>query len=359
MSRKLFFTPGPSALYFTVEEHIRKALRNQIPSISHRGKEFIKIYQETDERLRQLVALPDDYRMFFTSSATEVWERLLQSLVLKDTLHLVNGAFSNRFYQIAQKLRYQAFKTEVDAGMAVSIDQLPADLSPELVAVTHNETSTGVQQPIDDFGNLRNQYPDSLIAVDVVSSFPVADLPYGLIDSAYLSVQKCFGLPAGLGIWLVNQRAVDRALALAPTGRSSYHGIDTYLSNYEKFQTPSTPNILGIYLLGQVLGDMLEKGINRIRMESKYKSAILYQMLESKQEIGPFVNEPSWRSETVVVGETGAHTQMIIDELKNKGMVVGSGYGGFKESQIRIANFPTHSKEQAEMLVDAIDLLIN
>ena len=155
MSRKLYFTPGPSALYFTVEEHLRQALREQIPSISHRSRKFSEIYEEMDQGLRKLVALPDDYSIFFTSSATETWERLLQSLVTKHTMHLVNGAFSRRFYQIATKLEYHADKMEVDPGEAVDPGLLHSDVEAELIGITHNETSTGVQQPIEDLKAIR------------------------------------------------------------------------------------------------------------------------------------------------------------------------------------------------------------
>ena len=357
-TRKLFFTPGPSALYFTVEEHLRTGLRKQIPSISHRSKEFSQIYQQLDEGLRQLVNLPEDYRIFFTSSATEIWERLLQSCVRKSTLHLVNGAFSHRFFHIAGQLGYEPVAVEVPAGEAVRMEQLSKGMEPELIGVTHNETSTGVQQPIGDLEKLRELFPSSLLTVDAVSSFPVVQLPFETIDSVYFSVQKCFGLPAGLGVWLVNQRMVERAKQLAPTGRTSYHGIDSFLTNYLKFQTPSTPNVLSIYLLERVIADMLEKGLATIRRETRYKSAVLYHLLESKSQIKPFVTEKPWRSETVIAGETGAHTQQLIQELNGFGLVVGSGYGEFKSQHIRIANFPTHSKEQIEMLADQLDELV-
>lgn len=357
-SRKIFFTTGPSALYFTVEQHLKTALQNQIPSIPHRSKEFSQIYRQAEEGLRDLVGLPDDYVLFFTSSATEVWERMLQSAVTRESLHLVNGSFSLRFYQIAKKLQYQAIPVEVSSGEVVSIQNLPDDATPELIGVTHSETSAGTQQPVDDLKQLRKKYPQALITVDAVSSFPVVDLPFEAIDSVYFSVQKCFGLPAGLGCWLVNQRFIEKARQIAPTGKTSYHGIDSYLEKHKKFQTPATPNVLSIYLLSRVIGDMLMKGLDRIRMESKYKSAILYHLLESRQSIRPFVSEPAWRSETVIVGDAGAQTGPILEQLASKSLIVGSGYGQFKEQHIRIANFPTHSKEQVEMLVDLLDRLV-
>lgn len=356
--RKIFFTPGPSALYFTVEEHLRAALRKQIPSISHRSQQFSSIYQQLEEQLTELVGLPDDYRLFFTGSATEVWERMLQSAVGSTTLHLVNGAFSGRFHEIAGQLGYRAIACEVQAGKAVSVTDLPSNKEPELIGVTHNETSTGVQQPLEDLRKLREKFPNALITVDVVSSFPVVDLPFEYVDSFYFSVQKCFGLPAGLGVWLVNQRFIEKAHQLAPTGKTSYHGLDTFLAKHQKYQTPATPNVLYIYLLGKVIGDMLEKGLDRIRMESKYKAAILYHLLEAKQSVSPFVKEKDWRSETVIVGDSGKNTAKIQEQLAHKGLVLGSGYGQFKEQHIRIANFPTHSKEQVEMLVDLLDGLV-
>jgi phosphoserine aminotransferase len=246
----------------------------------------------------------------------------------------------------------------VPAGKAVSVTDLPSNTEPELIGVTHNETSTGVQQPLQDLRKLRKKFPKALITVDVVSSFPVVELPFEYVDSFYFSVQKCFGLPAGLGGWLVNQRFIEKARQLAPTGKTSYHGLDSFLAKHQKYQTPATPNVLYIYLLGQVIGDMLEKGLDRIRMESKYKSAILYHLLEAKRSATPFVTDKDWRSETVIVGDTGENTQKIIDALAQKGLIVGNGYGSFRNQHIRIANFPTHSKEQVEMLVDKIGELV-
>jgi len=358
MRRKIYFTPGPSALYFTVEEHIRTALKNQVPSISHRGEEFSAIYQETDQGLRELLQLPEDYSILFAGSATEIWERMLQSAVSSDTLHLVNGAFSFRFLEIAQKLEFNATVLEVPEGQVVTTEQLPEDYSPELIGVTHNETSTGAAQPLEDLNKLRLQYPDSLIAVDAVSSLPLVDIPYDQVDSVYFSVQKGFGLPAGLGVWMINQRFIEKARQLMPTGRSSYHGVDSYLEKYQKFQTPETPNVLSIFLLSRVINDMLEKGLQRIRMESKYKSALLYNLLESKSIAQPFVENPEWRSETIIVANTQEVSDAIRQKLSTKGMIVGDGYGRSRGEHLRIANFPTHSKEQVEMLVDQLEELL-
>ena len=60
------------------------------------------------------------------------------------------------------------------------------------------------------------------------------------------------------------------------------------------------------------------------------------------------------RSKTVIVAKTESDNQALVSFLNNQGIVIGKGYGEAKSDQIRIANFPTHSKEQMEKLADLI-----
>ena len=69
------FTPGPSELYFTVPDHLRRALKAGVPSLSHRSKAFESIYKETTDGLRELLKLPSGFHIAFLASATEIWER--------------------------------------------------------------------------------------------------------------------------------------------------------------------------------------------------------------------------------------------------------------------------------------------
>jgi len=357
MAKKIYFTPGPSDIYFTVEEHLKNALKEQIPAISHRSKRFQEIYAEAESNLRTLFGLPNDFHLTFTASATEVWERLIQNCVEKESFHFVNGSFSQRFYEIAGELGRTAKMAKADYGSYTPIGEVTIPASAELISVTQNETSTGVAFPQNEIEQLRAAYPNALIAVDFVSSAPVSNIDFSKIDTAYLSVQKCFGLPAGLGVWFYNDRCLERAKALQAKGQviGSYHSLLKLHEGGLKKQTPETPNVLFIYLLGKVAGDMLTKGLDRIRIEAEYKATVLYTYFENHPLFAPFVKNADARSKTVIVAETGQHTAALIDFLKTKGMVVGSGYGPFKDSHIRVANFPTHSKESIELLVDTID----
>jgi phosphoserine aminotransferase len=351
---KINFTPGPSQLYFTVEGHARQAFREGIPSISHRSKTFESIYQQVTEGLKNLLGIPDHFHIFFTGSATEIWERSIQNLVEQHSFHFVNGAFSKRYFEIAQQLNRNAVKNESAEGFAFSDFHIPGDM--ELIALTHNETSTGVSLTTEFIHAFREKFPKALIIVDAVSSLPYPQFDYTKIDSVFFSVQKAFGLPAGLGVWIVNEKCLTKSETLLSKGANvgTYHNLPTLLANAKKNQTPETPNVLGIYLLSKVVDDFLAKGIQTIRRETEYKAAILYNALQNHSLMSAFVKQKSIQSQTVIVAETGNYTEQVTNALLSKGMIPGEGYGSLKKQQLRFANFPTHSKEQFELLVDTL-----
>jgi phosphoserine aminotransferase len=352
---KINFTPGPSQLYFTVQDHARTAFRKGIPSLSHRSKSFEGIFENAVTGLRQLLNIPAGFHVFFTGSATEIWERSIQNLVASHSLHLVNGAFSKRYYETALQLGRNARSIEARDGDGFS-DLASMVEEPELIAVTHNETSTGVSLPLSFIHSLKDRYPNAIIAVDAVSSLPFPDFDYDRVDTVFFSVQKGFGLPAGLGVWLVNNRCIEKANTLLAQGVSigSYHTLPSLFAHGQKSQTPETPNVLGIYLLARVVDDMLRVGISKIRNDTTYKAAILYQALEQHALLQPFVSDEVYRSQTVIVVASGSHTDSLNSRLLAMGMQPGDGYGQARKMQLRFANFPTHAREHFEHLVDAI-----
>ena len=348
------FAPGPSQIYFTVKDHIRHAFREGVPSLSHRSKEFEKIFQHTTESLRELLNIPSNYFIFFPSSATEVWERAVQNLVSETSFHFVNGAFSQRFFETSKQSGKQATAHQVEAGQGFSNTDVPAGT--ELIAIIANETSTGVTTSNDFAAQVRTKNPDALIITDAVSAVPYQSIDFTLIDSCFFSVQKGFGLPAGLGVWLVNERCISKAEELRSKNKyiGTYHSIPSFLAMARKNQTPETPNMLAIYLLGKVAEDFLRRGIDTLRKETEYKSALIYQALENHIQLKPAVLEKNWRSKTVIVANTNTLTDKLNAHLQPHGLLPGDGYGAGKKNQLRFANFPAHSKEVYEKLADLI-----
>lgn len=364
-----YFTPGPAQLYPTVPGHIRQALEDQIGSVSHRSGAFRALYQHLDEGLRQLLSIPASHAILLTASATEVWERVLQNCVEHESFHCVNGSFSRKFYDFAGQLGRYAHLFEKPAGEGFVYEEflnvtetskkqtgkveIPAYA--ELVALTANETATGVQMRAADINRLKRSYRSKLFCVDMVSSAPYHDLDYSEVDSAFFSVQKAFGLPAGLGVWIVGESLLHKADNLLAQGHSvgSYHSLPVLYDNYRKFETPETPNVWNIYLLGKVVEDLNRIGIETLRKETDAKARLLYQFLDKTEGFAPAVARPELRSPTVVVADV-KHTPEVLQKAESQGFVIGSGYGKAKDTQIRIANFPATSAGQIEALLQAL-----
>ena len=354
MPNQLFFTPGPSQLYPTVTQHLNNAMRENIGSISHRGKEFQMIFQEMKELLSDVLNIPPDYEIFITSSATEIWERIIQNLISNSSHHFVNGSFSKRFYDFTTAYQLKSTSQMSDFSQEFSEFKVPNEA--ELISITQNETSIGYSFNPEEIKNIRKNNSEKLIALDLVSAVPSIPVDLSQIDTAYFSVQKCFGLPAGMGVWIVGPKCfeVSKAKALKNGIVGSYHSLAALKKNGDKNQTPETPNVLNLYLLKNVLKDMQLKGISSIQNETKYKAALLYQTFDHITELKTVIPYPLNRSKTVCVSEVLGGNKGLIEYLKSKQLIIGSGYGDFKDQHIRIANFPAHSKESIEMLVDEI-----
>ena len=352
MKNKIYFTPGPSQLYFTVEEHIKEALKKNILSISHRSNMFKSLHKECIENIKTLLELNEDYYIAFTSSANEVWERIIQNLISKSSIHFVNGSFSKKFFDFTKNYNLnsrliESFNKPYDFNIKYNNE--------DLIALTLNETSTGISSTNEKISEARKKFNKSLIALDCVSGSPVIPFNVNDVDTFYFSVQKCFGLPSGLGVWIYNKKCLDSCYKKINKGEivGSYHSLIKLHEMNQKNQTPETPNILAIFLLSNVINDMNNKGLNKIINEIEYKSKIINLTIENHPKIYHSINNEEIRSKTVIVGETVNNSELLIKELKKNNLIIGKGYGN-NVNQIRIANFPTHSKESIEMLCDYI-----
>jgi phosphoserine aminotransferase len=169
-------------------------------------------------------------------------------------------------------------------------------------------------------------------------------------------VQKGFGLPAGLGVWIVNEKCLQKAESLKTKGLQigTYHSLPSLWSKYTAYETPATPNVLSIYLLGKIAEDMNREGITSIRKQTEQKASLLYAFLDKSRLASVAVQNPHHRSQTVVVADVQQSSAEYLQAIAKTGNVVGSGYGNYKDKQIRIANFPANSVAQIEALVEVM-----
>lgn len=343
----LTFYPGPSKVYPEVRDYMAMAYDEGILSIPHRSDRFVQISKNTVALLRKKLNIPQDYYIYFLSSATECWEILAQSLTRKKSFHVYNGAFGEKWMQYTQKIRPQATGARFDVNTDLPIKDLAIDPDTELICLTQNETSNGTQVKENTILNLFNRYRDALIAVDATSSMAGIALKYIKADVWFASVQKCFGLPAGLGIMVCSPRAVFRAKEI--NDRGHYNSMVTLYEKMLNFQTSITPNVLNIYLLQRVLEQRAV--IKVIDHDLVARSQDLYEFFELFTSFSLLVTNPEVRSNTVL---TLQGPEKIIDEVKRNALrhdiLLGNGYGQWAKTTFRIANFPAITDDEFKIL---------
>jgi phosphoserine aminotransferase len=340
------FYPGPSRLHPKVVRYMAEACREGVVSINHRSTGFMDLYRETTALFHEKLLLPSDYALYFVSSATECWEIIAQSLTKHKSLHIFNGAFGQKWYTYAARL--------VEAEPLVfNMEQklLPAAYpDADVICITQNETSNGTQVKPDILKKIRALNPSALIAADATSSMGGINLPWQAADVWFASVQKCFGLPAGLGLLICSPAALSVAQSLQ---RNHHYNSLLYLEEMrQKWQTSYTPNVLNIYLLMRVLQHSRPVLSTEATLKSRLKKwEVLFDQKSTQLKL--LVKNKAVRSHTVLAIEsTPEVVKRVKAEALKAGFLLGEGYGKWKESTFRIANFPALKRSEIAKLMD-------
>jgi phosphoserine aminotransferase len=348
----LSFYPGPSKVYPQSLKFIQEAYQQGIVSINHRSERFEVLLKETLESLHQKWNIPEDYTIYFISSATEAWEIVAQSLIIKNPLHLYNGAFGKKwaYYtkQIVSNGKELAFSKEESIKDYISNGPITLLDNIDTLCLVQSETSNGTGQKIcrNDFGNK----DDLIIAVDATSSMGGIELDWIQADIWLASVQKCMGIPAGLGVLICSPKALKRAEYLGRVDH--YNSILLMEENRKLYQTHYTPNVLGIYLLNRLSQTL--PNIKEIDQQTKVKMSILEDFWTHKNhyELSFLIQNSEVRLSTVLALEGRSDQISKIQQLcKKNDIELGKGYGEWKENTLRIANFPSHTIEDIETLI--------
>ncbi|EPR66072.1 Phosphoserine aminotransferase [Cyclobacterium qasimii M12-11B] len=344
----LTFAPGPSKVHDKLPDYFQEAFQLGILSANHRSAVFMDLYKDTERLFKEKLGVPNDYKLLFTSSATENWEIITQSLVLKSSFHIYSGSFGKKWFGFAKHINPDTAALVLDKNTALAVNDLEIGSDFDIIAVTQNETANATQVSNETIAAIGEKYPDKMLAIDTTSSMAGINLDFNLADIWYASVQKCFGLPAGLGVLILSPKAVERAKEKGENGR--YNSLNFMLENAANFQTHYTPNVLGIFLLNRVLADM--PNIKEVHEKTEARMKTLESIVENSSALDFLVSNPATRSRTVLgVGGEESFIKRIKSEAEANGMQMGSGYGPLKPTSFRIANFPALNDLEFDKLI--------
>ena len=333
---KYLVLPGPVQVRSEILEAQNQAM------IGHRSTAFARLFESMQGKLRK--AFDTINPVYIAgSSGTGLWEAACRNCIRdgKRVLHLVGGAFSERWAEISKSCGKLIDVINVDWGKAHTPEMVEAALKKQVydaVCIVHNETSTGVTNPVSEIASVVKQYEDTLILLDTVSGFMGLELRpdrWG-IDLALTSSQKAFAIPPGLAFASVSNRVLQRAKQVQ--NRGFYFDFLEYQYSFESNNTPSTPPVSLMFAADKQLDYILNEGIeNRWKRHTEMRDIVADWVNASGLE---FFAQDGYRSSTVtaVSNTKGVDIDQMAKFMNAKGFVIDKGYGKIKGKTFRLAH---------------------
>lgn len=346
------FVPGP----VDVDQEVLQAQTQAM--LPHRSQEFEAIFRRASEKARRLFFT--NSRVFLTaSSGTGLQEAAIRNLVSRRVLVCVNGAFAGRWHEVAVTNGKDVEKLEFPWDQPLDPERVAAALKKgkhEAVAVVHNETSTGLQNPVKEVAQaVQAVAPEALLLVDAVSSLGGVKIEmdaWGL-DMLLTSSQKALALPPGLGLAAVSDRALERAEKVE--NRGWYFDLVRMEKHRLKDSSPATPAMSLIFALDIQLERILAEGLEQ-RFARHSAMANRVQDWAEGHHLGAYAPK-GFRSQTV----TAVKNQLNWDIsdlnafLRARGMRLANGYGPLKNITFRIAHMGETRMSDIDMLLGALE----
>ncbi|MBI5300732.1 MAG: alanine--glyoxylate aminotransferase family protein [Chloroflexi bacterium] len=345
------FIPGPT----DVDASVRAAQAQ--PMIGHRGADFQTLFARLQPKLR-LVFTTTRRVYISTSSGTGLQEAALRNCVARRVLCCVNGAFAERWYEVALANGKNATRLDVEWGNGILPELVESALAQDnfdAVAIVHNETSTGVASPLREIAaRVRERFPDVLLLVDAVSSLGGVEIDFDAwgLDVLFTSSQKCLAVPPGLAFAAVSDRALDKARGVS--NRGLYFDFVELEEHLLKNQTPSTPAISLMWALDVALDRILAEGLSaRYARHAQMANRV---QTWAAQNFDLFA-QAGYRSPTVtcIKNTRNVNLKSLNAHLRDRGMQISDGYGKLKHSTFRIAHMGEIHMADLELLLASID----
>lgn len=348
------FIPGPTE----VRAEILDAQTRWM--VGHRMPEAADLFASIQKKLRQVFLT--EKRVYVTASSGTGWqEGSVRNLVQRRVLACVNGAFADRWREVAEANGKETVLLEVPWGEPILPEQVVERLAGggfDAVAIVHNETSTGVTSPIREIASAVRALPggdEIMILVDSVSGLAGAEVRTDEwdLDMVFTSSQKAFALPAGLAFAAMSDRALERAQQVENRG---YYFDVVQLEKYLlRDQTPATPAISLMYALDRQLDDMLAEG-----MAARFARHLAMRDRTIAWAAGhgfSLFAADGYRSPTVtcISNDRGLDIGALNQYLRQAGMIISNGYGPLKGKNFRIAHMGDTTMAELEELLATID----
>ncbi len=351
------FTVGPVACYPGVLEAMGRQM------VSHRSKEYVSMHYETVGQMQEMLETKNSVYLF-SSSGTGFMEAAVRNCVAEKMIVCINGSFGKRFAEVATANGREAIKVVTKLGGPVTPEilgeALEAHPDAEAVAITHNETSTGLINDLPALTKIVKRH-DKLCFVDGVSSMGGTEVKVDAwnIDIMFSSSQKCFGVPPGIGIGSVSERALDVSAGMPNKGW--YFDLMVWEKNHAAGKgTPMTSTIPQVAGLNAALKMINEMGGKQAYFDLfKRRNTAIREGIK-EHGLGTFPMK-GYESPTVscISAPNGMSGPDVYNAMRGHGFELAQGYGDLKQSTFRVGNMGWIPDRYIDEMLDALGRVVS
>jgi len=346
------FIPGP----VEVSEKTWAAFSR--PMIGHRGEDFKNLYRAIYPGLQTLFGTKQPV-FLSTSSAWGVMEASIRNLVDRGVLCCMCGAFSDKWIDVAKRCGKEAAPLQVDWGKHIdqkAIDRQLATGKFDTVTLVHNETSTGVMNPLPEICCTLAKYPDVALVLDTVSSFSGVKIDMDAlgIDVMLTGAQKALALPPGFSLFSVSEKAFARAENIP--NRGFYFDFLEFKKQQAEWMTPSTPSIGHMHALQSKLDEIFDEGLEARFSRQARTNALVHDWV--RRTGFEFFAEEGFRSKTLTCVKNNKEINVLelAKKLREKHhLVIDPGYGKIRGKTFRLSNMGDETEETVADLLRCLD----
>ena len=343
-----FFLPGPTE----VRPEVLAAMTQ--PMIPHRGKAFEALYARVNTGLQHAFRTRRPVYMS-TSSASGLMEAAIRCAPAGPILALVNGAFSERFANIARACDREVIVATTPAGTVHDLGAVEQALAQQwfaAVTVVHSETSTGALSDIAAIARLAHAH-GTMVLVDSVTGLggaPVETDGWEL-DFVLTGSQKALALPPGLAFGVASEAFILQAQTAH--ARGLYFDLVEFEQFAHKHQTPNTPAVSLLYAADVQMQAIVAEGIaarwarhTAMReLTEQWCGANGLEILATKGSRSPTVS-------AIRVPE-GLSPAAMVKAVAERGFVIGGGYGAMKDVTFRVGHMGDHTPDRLALCLSA------
>lgn len=334
-NRVFNFSAGPSVLPVEVIEKVQSELLNyqgsgqSIMEMSHRSKEFIKVMEDAEKDLREIMEIPDNYKVLFLQGGATLQFAMVPINLLRNSKkadYIVAGTWGKKAAKEAEKfgdIRVVASSQDDTFTYIpkVSKDEIRPDA--DYVHITYNNTVYGTHYNEDvDFG-------DVTLVADMSSCILSEKVDVSKFGLIYAGAQKNIG-PAGMTLVIIREDLIG----FAPENTPTYLNYQIHADNDSAYNTPPC---FPIYVAGEVFKKIKrEGGIEPIEKNNVEKAAKLYERIDnSKLYSCPVAVEDRSLMNVVFVTGNADLDKNFVAQAREKGLVNLAGHrsiGGMRAS---------------------------